>query len=163
MVSILFRDLRQGLGGVCLLPMRCALSCLLHPLCVVVGTGAHVPLYNSVTVSFFCFLTHAPTVCARARGMYVRNLFLPPPSYLSSSSSLSPRIPSHCIASHVTLRSHDYNLLRFITIYSLDFSLSLTPSTWHRQRAKGNGGTHPSSALRRDATLGILLVFDVCI
>lgn len=149
--------------------MHCALSCLFHPLYVLLLERAppHVPLYNSVTVSFFC-LTHAPTVCACARGMYVRNLPSAPFPFLFSLVLLPPlllflllcshTIELHRIASHITLRSHDYNLLRFITIYSLDFIIKAN------DLANGTtGGTHPSSALRRDATLGILLVFDLCI
>lgn len=142
--------------------MRCALSCLLHPLCVVVGTGAHVPLYNSVEVSFLLFNSRAHSLRARAGYVRAQPLFTSPVLPLF----FLLLITSHTIALHRIAHHSSFSRLQFIKIYNdllPGFSLSLTSTTWHWQRAKGNGGTHPSSALRRDATLGILLVFDLCI
>lgn len=81
---------------------------------------------NSVTVSFFCFLTHAPTVCACARGMYVRN----PPFY--SIPSFFPLLllllfllflllcshTNHRIALHRIARHSSFSRLQFIKIYN---------------------------------------------
>lgn len=100
---------------------------------------------------FYC-LTHAPTVCACARGMYVRNLpsipstppsplFFRPPSPLPPTSL--PHLAYHRIASHRIAHHSSFSRLQFIKIYNdllPGFSLSLTPSTWQWQMA---GPTHP--------------------
>lgn len=167
MVSILFCHLRHGLGC----PRRCVLF-FSSSLCC--WNGRPCPAVQQRYSVLLLFNSRAHSL--RVRAGYVRAQ-LPLPSSPPPSSLLPPllHLPllllflllcSHTIALHRIAHHSSFSRLQFIKIYNdllPGFSLSLMPSTWHWQRAKGNGGTHPSSALRRDATLGILLVFDLCI
>lgn len=163
LVSILFCHLRQGLGCLrrCVLFFSSSLCC---------WNGRPCPAVQQRYSVLLLFNSRAHSL--RVRAGYVRAqplfpsspppspLFFRPPSPLPPTSL--PHLTYHRIASHRIAHHSSFSRLQFIKIYNdLFFGFFIIINAF--DLAMANGRTHPSSALRRDATLGILLVFDLCI